>query len=92
MEYLSRCGLAGTFPKRGKDKRSGNLGAAASSGEEPYMLPMPIGIISVWIMQIGIQRSWQRMYPLRSWSRRRRGIYTADAIASMPAQWKRRYF
>lgn len=43
-------------------------------------------------MQIGIQRSWATDVSAEILEQATRGIYTADAIASMPAQWKRRYF
>ena len=92
MEYLSRVVLPELSKKEAKTKDLGIWCAAASSGEEPYMLAMLIKDY------FGLDHAnWDTTILATDVSaeileQATRGIYTADAIAPMPAQWKRRYF
>ena len=92
MEYLSRVVLPELSKKEAKTKDLGIWCAAASSGEEPYMLVMLIKDY------FGLDHAnWDTTILATDVSaeileQATRGIYTADAIAPMPAQWKRRYF
>lgn len=92
MEFLSRVVLPELSKKEARKKDLGIWCAAASSGEEPYMLAMLIkdyfGLnhvnwdTTILATDISTEILEQAI----------KGIYTAEQIASVPAQWKRRYF
>lgn len=92
LDYLRRVVLPELQKKEAKTKDLGIWCAAASSGEEPYMLAMLIKDY------FGLDHpNWDTTILATDVSteileKAVRGIYTEEQIAVMPEQWKRRYF
>lgn len=92
FEYLQKVVLPELQKKEHRTKDLGIWCAAASSGEEPYMLAMLIKDF------FGLDHvNWDTKILATDVStdilgQAVRGIYTKDQIASVPEQWKRRYF
>ena len=92
MEYLQKVVLPELRTKEAARRDLGIWCAAASSGEEPYMLAMQIKDF------FGLDHdNWDTTILATDVSteileQAVRGIYTEEQIASVPPQWKRRYF
>lgn len=92
LDYLQKVVLPELQKKEARTKDLGIWCGAASSGEEPYMLAMLIKDY------FGLEHhNWDTTILATDISseileKAVRGVYTAEQIEDMPAQWKRRYF
>ncbi len=92
LEYLQKVVLPELQKKEARSKDLGIWCAAASSGEEPYMIAMLVKDYFGFDHE-----SWDTTILATDVSteileQAVRGVYSAEQIASIPPQWIRRYF